>query len=81
MRKTEQPRTIRFINPNYQELFTLPDGGKIKIIHSDGEEFIMICKFIDEYHLYVGHNIYHICEFVERMERIGAKYVKVGETV
>lgn len=73
------PRFIRFITPNYEDLFLLSDGGKIKIIHSDGEEFVQVCKFIDDHHLYVGHNIFHICEFAERMERIKARIEKIEE--
>jgi hypothetical protein len=72
-----QKKKIRFITPNYKELFTILDGEEIKIIHSDGEEFIRTCKFIDEYHLYVGSNIFHICEFAERMEQVNAKVEKV----
>ena len=32
-------RGIRFITPNYQERFTIPDGDKIRITLSDGEQF------------------------------------------
>ena len=31
-------------------------------------------RFIDEYHTDIGGHHYHICEFAERMEQIGAKY-------
>ena len=29
---------------------------------------------IDEYHTEVGSNLYHICEFAERMEQNGHSY-------
>lgn len=29
------------------------------------------CRYIDDYHLEVGNNLYHICEFAERMEQNG----------
>ena len=29
------------------------------------------CRYIDDYHLEVGSNLYHICEFAERMEQNG----------
>ena len=29
---------------------------------------------IDEYHTEVGSNLYHICEFAERMQKNGATY-------
>lgn len=64
-------RGIRFITPNYQERFTIPDGDKIRITLSDGEQFDRTCRYIDDYHLEVGNNLYHICEFAERMEQNG----------
>lgn len=73
------PKRIRFITPDYKDVFMLPDGGQIKITHSDGEEFVSVCKYLDDYHIYVGSVIYHICEFAERMQRIGAKVEKVEE--
>lgn len=62
---------IHFITPNYQERFTVPDGDKIRITLSDGEQFDRTCRYIDDYHLEVGNNLYHICEFAERMEQNG----------
>lgn len=65
---------IRFINSDYKTLFHLPDGGRIRVTYADGEQAERVCRFVDECHTEIGNNIYHICEFAERMERIGAKY-------
>lgn len=65
---------IRFIDPHYKELFRIPDGGKIILHLSWGETAERSCRFIDEYHTEIGGNIYHICEFAERMERNGHTY-------
>ena len=67
MAKAEQG--IRFIDPHYKEKFRIPDGGKIIITYDWGEKAEKSCRFIDEYHTEVGSNLYHICEFAERMER------------
>ena len=64
-------RGIRFITPDYKEKFKIPDGDKIRIILSDGEQLDRTCRYIDDYHLEVGSNLYHICEFAERMEQNG----------
>lgn len=64
-------RGIRFINPNYKELFRISDGEKIRITLSDGEKLDKVCRYIDEYHVEVGNNLYHICEFAERMQQCG----------
>ena len=72
IQKAEQG--IRFIDPNYKELFRIPDGGKIIVTNSWGEKREYSCRFIDECHTEVGNNIFHICEFVERMQQNGATY-------
>lgn len=64
-------RGIRFITPDYKEKFRIPDGDKIRITLSDGEQLDRTCRYIDDYHLEVGSNLYHICEFAERMEQNG----------
>lgn len=66
-------RGIRFITPHYEEKFRIPDGDKIRITSSWGEKNDRICRYIDEYHLEVGNNLYHICELAELMERNGAE--------
>jgi len=66
--------TIRFIDSKYNELFTIPDGGYIKIQFTDGSHCTRKCKYLDDYHTEIGYNVYHICEFAEKMEAIGAKY-------
>ena len=65
---------IRFIDPHYKELFRIPDGGKIIVTTAWGEKMEHACRFIDEYHTEVGRNLYHICEFAERMEKNGHTY-------
>lgn len=69
---------IRFIDSNYKPLFTIKDGEKVRILFEDGSSEERICRYIDEYHVEVGYgscNLFHICEFAERMERIGATYL------
>lgn len=70
--RTEQG--IRFIDSGYKELFRIPDGGKIIITSAWGEKTELACRYIDETHTEVGNNLFHICEFAERMERNGATY-------
>ncbi len=77
----EAERGIRFIDSHYNELFRLKDGGKIRITWRDGEQEEKTCRYIDSTHLEVGSgplNIYHICEFAERIEGGGAKIEPVS---
>ena len=64
-------RGIRFIDPHYQEQFRIADGEKISIKLGDGKTMERTCRYIDDYHLEVGTNLYHICEFAELCERNG----------
>jgi hypothetical protein len=64
----EKPR-IRFINTLYETLFFIEDGGEIEIDIGGGEAKRNVCRYIDEYHEWIGEHIYHIYEFAEMMER------------
>lgn len=70
---------IRFITPHYEELFRIPDGGKIAITTPDGEKTEKVCRFIEEYHTEVGNQLYHICQFAELMQRCGNSYEPVPD--
>ena len=73
-------KTIQFIDSDYKELFRIPDGASIKITFppDDVRGFVVReCKYIDDYHFSIlgnGSDDYHICQFAEMMEKIGAKY-------
>ena len=62
---------IAKVPSDYEEKFTIPDGDKIRITLSDGEQLDRTCRYIDDSHLEVGNNLYHICEFAARMEQNG----------
>ena len=64
-------RGIRFINPHYKELFRIPDGDHIRITYPDGSHKDRTCRYIDDSHVEVDNNLYHICEFAEIMESNG----------
>ena len=66
---------IRFITPEYKEKFRISDGEKIRITFSDGEVKDRVCRYIDDSHVEVGDELYHICEFAERMEQCGATFI------
>lgn len=71
-------RGIRFIDSHYNDLFCIPDGGEISITRSDGMKLTMNCRYIDETHFEQSgggfNDIWHICQFAERMERNGNAY-------
>ena len=67
-------KRIRFIDSQYRNLFSVPDGGNVVLTYADGEKRVKPCKYIDEYHFYLGDNVLHICQFAEIMERNGTAY-------
>lgn len=74
-------RGIRFINSSYDELFRIPDGDRIRISRADGSQDDKTCRYIDQYHLEVGRNLYHICEFAELMEQNGSTVIPLRSSL
>lgn len=70
----EANRDIRFIDSHYKELFRIPDGERIIVTDRDGKTESYPCRYIDNYHTEIGRNLFHICEFAERMEQGGCTY-------
>lgn len=71
LEKTE--RGIRFIDAHFNDKFRIADGEKIRVTYNDGAIDKRVCRYIDDYHVEVGLNLYHICEYAEIMERNGSK--------
>lgn len=74
-KETQEEKMIRFIDSSYHTLFYLPDGENIVLTYSDGKKAVRACKYLNESHVQVGNNIFHICEFAGIMERNGTSYV------
>lgn len=82
MRQAE--KGIRFIDPNYKELFRIPDGDQIRITRSDGTFVDRTCRYIDDCHVEIGDgwgSLFHICEFAEQMERSGNKAIPLRSSL
>ena len=70
----DRKRDCRFIDTHYNLLFTVRDGGSIVLTDMDGTRRALACTYIDDYHIKVGSNVFHICEFAERMHERGTVY-------
>lgn len=77
----EAEKGIRFITPDYREKFRIPDGDMVRITTAWDEQLNRVCRYIDPTHLEVGRNLYHICEFAERMERNGATVIPLRSSL
>jgi hypothetical protein len=72
-------REISFIDPNYNELFRIPDGGRIVVTRPMGEmypgvqeEWVGTCRYLDPTHLSVNNECWHICQWADIQARIGS---------
>jgi len=72
---------IRFITPHYKEKFRIEDGDKVRIRRFDGTSIDRVCRYIDEYHVEIGHELYHICQFAEIMERNGHSVIPLRSSL
>jgi hypothetical protein len=74
-------KAIRFLNNNGVELFKIPDGASIRIIYPPGDDRGIIereCKYMGVHHFQTqGGDTYHISQFAEIMDRLGARYEPV----
>lgn len=72
----EAEKGIRFIDPDYQDLFRLRDGGRIRVTFPDGTVEERSCRYIDPTHFEYGSgvlSVFHIAEFAEWVDYANAK--------
>lgn len=55
-------------------LFTIPDGGMIKLAYGNGDENYAICRYQDNNHAEIDGVLYALTDFAKRMERNGISY-------
>lgn len=60
-----------FGRQRYTEKFRIADGDSIRLRYSNGQVAERVCRYIDDCHLEVGSNLYHVDEFMELCERNG----------
>ena len=83
MKNAEQG--IRFITPEYRELFRIPDGDKIRIRTSDGKTLDRTCRYIDETHVEIEYatssELFHICQYAELTQRAGSTVIPLRSSL
>jgi hypothetical protein len=73
-------REIHFVNPQNNELFKIPDGGRIVVTRPMGElypnyqeQWVGECRYLDSCHVSVNGECYHIDQFYDIQKRIGSR--------
>ena len=70
---------IKFVDADHKEIFSIKDGGKIKMVFPDGLTVTHICRYVDDLHIQVGINVFDKFEFAEACKKSGATIVPVEE--
>lgn len=65
---------ICFTDSQGNALFTIPDGGMIKLSYGNGDESYAICGCQDNDHAEIDGVSYTLTDFAKRMERNGISY-------
>ena len=55
-------------------LFSVPDGGIIRMLYGNGEDYFAVCRYLDETHAEIGGIRYAVREFAQRMEQNKISY-------
>ena len=72
-------KKFRFIDLNYDEKFTIENGGTVvifqpnKYLYDDWETFkyYQRCEALDDYHIKIFGDVFHICQLAEKTEKLG----------
>lgn len=68
-------KEIRFTDSRGKALFSIPDGGFLRLFYGNGDDNFALCRYIDETHAEIDGARYLIREFARRMERNKISYV------
>lgn len=55
-------------------LFSVPDGGIIRMFYGNEEDYFAVCRYLDETHAEIDSVRYAVREFARRMERNKISY-------
>ena len=55
-------------------LFSVPDGGIIRMLYGNGEDYFAVCRYLDEIHAEIDGVRYAVREFARRMEQNKISY-------
>lgn len=55
-------------------LFSVSDGGIIRMFYGSGEDYFAVCHYLDETHAEIDGVRYAVREFAQRMERNKISY-------
>jgi len=67
-------RQVCMTDSKGRTLFSVPDGGIIRMLCGNGEDYFAVCRYLDEAHAEIDGVRYAVREFTQRMERNRISY-------
>jgi methyl coenzyme M reductase gamma subunit len=67
-------RKICMTDSTGRMLFSIPDGGIIRMFYGNGEDYFAVCRYLDETHAEIDGVRYAVRDFAGRMERNRISY-------
>lgn len=67
-------RKICMTDSTGRMLFSIPDGGIIRMFYGNGEDYFAVCRYLDENHAEIDGVRYAVRDFAGRMERNRISY-------
>lgn len=74
MKGMREGKKIRFTDSRGRELFALPDGGLLQMTYGNGEDYFVLCYYLNDSWVSIDGKVYDILEFARRMEKNGIDY-------
>lgn len=65
---------ICFTDSAGKALFSIPDGGFLRLSYGNGDEHFALCRYLDKSHAEIDGVKYAVHEFAQRMERNRISY-------
>lgn len=67
-------KEIRFTDSRGKALFSISDGGFLRLFYGNGDENFALCRYVDETHAEIDGVRHSLAEFAGKMERNKISY-------
>ena len=74
-------RGVRFVDSGYRELFRVPDGEPVRIVYAGGQIGEYVVRYVDDYHVELNGDCFHIHELAGILERGGSRAEPVSRVL
>lgn len=72
---------IRFIDPEYNTLFSIPDGSSIVMIWMNGNKKLRQCSYVDDLHAKIDGAVTYLHRFAWFSQKAGVIYEPADRTL